>query len=386
MGLKIQQIHYYNFRNYSDYKLEDLGDLTLFIGPNAIGKTNLIEGIQLITAFTSFRSTKSDHLVKFGEQSAFVKALLRDDKRKLDMHFTLQEGKRAFLLNGKRKQIKSLRGILPSVVFSPDDLTFIKGSQSGKRAQIDNLGEQISVNYHTVRRDYERILRQKNKYLKESTSHGFLESVNEVLTTIGSQFFVLRAQLVQELIPYIQRFYSDLSAGREEVTINYIPSWDKYLSPDLIPNDFPQFSRSEAKEKLDAIIEQEFNREHQRGLALFGPHADQIIFMIDGKDASHFASQGQQRSLVLSFKMAEVALLKDKLDQTPVLLLDDVMSELDEVRRKQLIQVISQDMQTFITSTNLSYFDDDFLNKADIIHLDHDIHTEGSSEEGIRDE
>lgn len=376
MGLKIQQIHYYNFRNYSDYKLEGLGDLTLFVGPNAIGKTNLVEGIQLITAFTSFRSTKSDHLVRFGEQNAFVKAVFGDEVRKLDMHFTLQEGKRAFLLNGKRKQIKSLRGILPSVVFSPDDLTFIKGSQSGKRAQVDNLGEQISANYHTVRRDYERILRQKNKYLKETSTHGFLESVNEVLTTIGSQFFVLRTRLVQELIPYIQQFYSGLSAGKEEVTIQYIPSWDKYLPPEKISQDFPHFSRVEAKEKLDHIIEQEYSREHQRGLALFGPHADQIIFMIDGKDASHFASQGQQRSLVLSFKMAEVALLKDKLNQTPVLLLDDVMSELDEVRRKQLIQVISQDMQTFITSTNLSYFDDDFLNKADIIHLGDDDNDE----------
>lgn len=380
MGLKIQQIHYYNFRNYSDYKLEGLGDLTLFVGPNAIGKTNLVEGIQLITAFTSFRSTKSDHLVRFGEQNAFVKAVLSDDVRKLDMHFTLQDGKRSFLLNGKRKQIKSLRGILPSVVFSPDDLTFIKGSQRGKRAQVDNLGEQISANYHTVRRDYERILRQKNKYLKESTSHGFLESVNEVLTTIGSHFFVLRAQLVKELIPYIQQFYSELSAGREEVTIHYIPSWDKYLPPEKISHEFPRFSRAEAKEKLDSIIDQEFSREHQRGLALFGPHADQIIFMIDGKDASHFASQGQQRSLVLSFKMAEVALLKDKLGQTPVLLLDDVMSELDEIRRKQLIQVISQDMQTFITSTNLSYFDRDFLNKADIIHLDHEDHDTGEEE------
>lgn len=370
MGLKIQQIHYYNFRNYSDYQLDGLGDLTLFIGPNAIGKTNLIEGIQLVTAFSSFRSSKTDHLVRFGEKDAYVKAVMSDGKRKLDMHFTLQDGKRTFLLNGKRKQIKSLRGILPSVVFSPDDLTFIKGSQSGKRAQIDSLGEQISANYHTVRRDYERILRQKNKYLKETTSHGFLESVNEVLTTIGSQLFVLRVQLIKDLIPYIQRFYSELASGKEEVTIHYLPSWDKYKSEQTLQEEIPEYSRAEVKERLDQAIEQEFSREHQRGLALFGPHADQIIFLIDGKDASHFASQGQQRSLVLSFKMAEVALLKDKLDQTPVLLLDDVMSELDELRREQLINIISQDMQTFITSTNLSYFNDDFLNKADIIHLD----------------
>lgn len=374
MGLKIQQIHYRNFRNYTDYQLDDLGDLTLFVGPNAIGKTNLIEGIQLITAFNSFRSSRTDHLVKFGETNASVKAVFRDEVRKLDLAFTVQEGKRAFLLNGKRKQIKSLRGILPSVIFSPDDLTFIKGSQSIKRAQIDNLGDQLSTNYLTVRHDYERILKQKNRYLKESTTHSFLESVNEVLTTIGSQFFVLRTRLVRELIPYIQTYYSEMSAGKEQISISYIPSWNKYEDPTSLPGDLPDLTREEAKERLDEIIARSYEREHQRGLSLFGPHADQIIFLIDGKDASHFASQGQQRSLVLSFKMAEVALLRDRLNQTPILLLDDVMSELDEQRRQQLIRIISQDMQTFITSTNLSYFEEDFLASADIIHLSDEEH------------
>lgn len=367
--MKIQQIHYRNFRSYTDYHLDNLGDLTLFVGPNAIGKTNLIEGIQLITAFNSFRSSRTDHLVKFGEDTAFIKAVVGDEVRKLDIAFTVQEGKRSFSLNGKRKQIKNLRGILPSVIFSPDDLTFIKGSQRIKRAQIDNLGDQISANYLTVRHDYERILKQKNRYLKETTTHSFLESVNEVLTTIGSQFFVLRARLVKELIPYIQAYYSELSAGKEQVSISYIPSWDKYEQPQPIPIDLLELSREDVKDRLDKIIARSYEREHQRGLSLFGPHADQIIFLIDGNDASHFASQGQQRSLVLSFKMAEVALLRDRLDQTPILLLDDVMSELDEGRRQQLIRIISQDMQTFITSTNLSYFEEDFLASADIIHL-----------------
>lgn len=369
MGLKIQQIHYRNFRNYDNYELTDIGDVTVFVGPNAIGKTNLVEGIQLITAFNSFRSFKTEHLVRFGEDSSFIRAVLSDGVRKLDIDFTIHEGKRSFSLNGKRKQIKNLRGILPSVVFSPDDLNFIKGSQSIKRAEIDNLGSQLSANYSNVRHDYERILKQKNRYLKEDTTHTFLESVNEVLTTIGSQFYVLRTRLVQELIPYIKTYYAELCVGKEEVSIAYIPSWLKYEDPPLQELLGSQFSRDEVKEQLDTVIEREFSREHQRRLSLFGPHADQIVFLINGKDASHFASQGQQRSLVLSYKMAEVALLRDRLNQTPVLLLDDVMSELDEQRRTQLIKVISQDIQTFITSTNLSYFDDEFLSNAEIIEL-----------------
>lgn len=369
MGLKIQQIHYRNFRNYENYELTDIGDVTVFVGPNAIGKTNLVEGIQLITAFNSFRSSKTEHLVRFGEDSSFIRAVLSDGVRKLDIDFTIHEGKRSFSLNGKRKQIKNLRGILPSVVFSPDDLNFIKGSQSIKRTEIDNLGSQLSANYSNVRHDYERILKQKNRYLKEDTTHTFLESVNEVLTTIGSQFYVLRTRLVQELIPYIKTYYAELCIGKEAVSIAYIPSWLKYEDPSLQELIDSQFSRDEVKKQLDTVIEREFSREHQRRLSLFGPHADQIVFLINGKDASHFASQGQQRSLVLSYKMAEVALLRDRLNQTPVLLLDDVMSELDEQRRTQLIKVISQDIQTFITSTNLSYFDDEFLSNAEIIEL-----------------
>ena len=336
MGLKIQQIHYRNFRNYDNYELTDIGDVTVFVGPNAIGKTNLVEGIQLITAFNSFRSSKTEHLVRFGEDSSFIRAVLGDGVRKLDIDFTIYEGKRSFSLNGKRKQIKNLRGILPSVVFSPDDLNFIKGSQSIKRAEIDNLGSQLSANYNNVRHDYERILKQKNRYLKEDTTHTFLESVNEVLTTIGSQFYVLRTRLVQELIPYIKTYYAELCVGKEEVSIAYIPSWLKYEDPSLQELMESQLSRDEVKEQLDTVIEREFSREHQRRLSLFGP---------------------------------QVALLRDRLNQTPVLLLDDVMSELDEQRRTQLIKVISQDIQTFITSTNLSYFDDEFLSNAEIIEL-----------------
>lgn len=369
MGLKIQQIHYRNFRNYENYELTDIGDVTVFVGPNAIGKTNLVEGIQLITAFNSFRSSKTEHLVRFGEDSSFIRAVLGDGVRKLDIDFTIYEGKRSFSLNGKRKQIKNLRGILPSVVFSPDDLNFIKGSQSIKRAEIDNLGSQLSANYSNVRHvtsvSLSRRIGISRKIQRTRSSRVLMKcSLRSVLSSM-----YCATRLVQELIPYIKTYYAELCVGKEEVSIAYIPSWLKYEDPSLQELIDSQLSRDEVKEQLDTVIEREFSREHQRRLSLFGPHADQIVFLINGKDASHFASQGQQRSLVLSYKMAEVALLRDRLNQTPVLLLDDVMSELDEQRRTQLIKVISQDIQTFITSTNLSYFDDEFLSNAEIIEL-----------------
>lgn len=154
--------------------------------------------------------------------------------------------------------------------------------------------------------------------------------------------------------------------------MNYIPSWLKYESEKKqFENDFFK-GKEEAFFELATVLENEYEREHKRHLSLFGPHADKIVFFIEGKNAELFASQGQQRSLVLAYKMAEVTLLKEKLNQSPVLLLDDVMSELDMYRREQLISLFSRETQTFITSTNSGYFTDIFLKKAQVVNLGED--------------
>ena len=372
MGLQIRRIEYRNFRNYQSFLLDGVGESTLFIGPNAVGKTNLIEGIQLTTALHSFRNPKTDHLVNNLEEPAWVVTDISDGDRKLEIALRINEGKKEYFLNGKKKKAQSIRGILPSDLFCPDDLNFIKGSQSIKRNQIDILGSQFSSNYYTVRKDYEKILRQKNRYLKDVVSHNFLQSINEVLALVGAQLYVLRSRLVKELIPYIQDYYYEISNGKEKVTVNYVPSWLKYESEkkQFETNFFK--GKEEAFFELATVLENEYEKEHKRHLSLFGPHADKIVFFIEGKNAELFASQGQQRSLVLAYKMAEVTLLKEKLNQSPVLLLDDVMSELDMYRREQLISLFSRETQTFITSTNSGYFTDIFLKKAQVVNLGED--------------
>ncbi len=369
MTLSISEVYYQNFRNYQTYSLTKVGNLTIFIGPNAIGKTNLIEGIQLTTALHSFRNPKNQHLVTLGKEHGSVKTIITGDQRKIDIELSVTNNKKEYLYNGKKKQAQAIRGILPAVLFCPDDLTFIKGSQSVKRAQIDNLGSQLSKNYHVVQKDYEKIIKQKNKYLKDTVSHSYLLSINEVVATIGAQLYVLRSNLVNELSPYIQTYYRQLSGNNESVSVGYIPSWHKYETNKEVFTTFNCLSKKEAKEQLIAVMETQYFREHQRHLSLFGPHNDQIEFFIDGRNAGLFASQGQQRSLVLAYKMAEVSLIKDKLNQNPVLLLDDVMSELDDMRRSYLMSLINNEVQTFITSTHLAYFDKNILQKADVITL-----------------
>lgn len=369
MGLKIRKISCENFRSYQHFVLEDIGDTTLIIGPNAAGKTNLIEGMQLLTALSSFRKPRPGHLVREGADFARFAGTIIDGNRMLKIELRANQEARTFTLNSKKKRPQDLRGILPSVLFCPDDLELVKGSQSAKRAALDHLGNQVSANYHAVRKDYEKILKQKNRYLKEEVSPAYLQSINEVQASIGAQFYRLRATMVEALIPYIKECYKEISQGREQVDISYVPSW---LRHDVNLERYRSFEiagKDEARESLMNAMEQDSHREHERRIALFGPQVDRVEFYLDGKNASIFASQGQQRSLVLSYKMAEVALLRDRIGYPPILLLDDVMSELDKQRRSALMSLVSSDVQTFITATNSEYFDEAFLHSAKVVTI-----------------
>ena len=369
MGLLLRSIQCANFRSYRQVKLDELGMLTLIVGPNATGKTNLLEGIQYTTAASSFRHPAAVHLVRTGQESGWFRSVFEGDGRHLEVELRCDSEHKGFYLNGKKKQAHKIRGMVPSVLFCPDDLNLIKGSQSIKRTQLDLLGSQISVGYNAVRKDYEKILRQKNSCLKQEMPHEYLSSINEVLASIGAQLYHLRSQLIVALIPYIQDYYRKLSRGREEVFLRYIPSW---LRASSNPDEYKEnewFDRTQAQELLLQSMEADYAREHERRMSLYGPQIDRIEFYLDKKNASSFASQGQQRSLVLSYKMAEVALIRDKLGQNPLLLLDDVMSELDSDRRSALFSLLSEGIQTFITATNSEAFDEALKKQARVVEL-----------------
>lgn len=397
MSLTITGFDYYNFRNYARYTQQELGNITLFIGPNAVGKTNILEGLHLTTALRSFRNPKTEHLVRFNEQSAYVQTFIGDDVRALDVKLTIQNNKRTYTLNGKRRAPSTIRGILPAVTFIPDDLALIKGPHAQRRTQLDELGAQLSQNYYAVMKDYLKIVRQKNHYLKNLASPDVLVSINEVLASIGAHYFVMRSHILHELIPYIQTFYTQISKRDEEVAISLVPSWLKGTVSDdrLFSLESPEVYKSYnvlntstsscsgdtfhveqpltkqgVQEELIRAMQERGQKEYDRHISLFGPHADHINIFINNRNAQQFASQGQQRSLVLAYKLAEVALIKDRLNQSPVLLLDDVMSELDADRRESLFKVVSDSVQTFISSTTLSYFSPEILDRAQVIHLD----------------
>lgn len=367
MTLSIEHIGFTNFRNYERFELNDIGALTLFVGPNAVGKTNIVEGIQLMTALSSFRHPLIDQVIKHGESYARAEAHVTGDDRVLDIVMLLESHKRKYTLNGKARRPADLKGLIPSVSFTPDDLDLVKGSMSVRRAAIDALGSQLSPNHYLIKKDYEKVIRYKNRLLKEEAQVALIDSINETLVTCGAQLACYRAALFAKLAPEISRRYADIAQG-EKLQVTYVPSWMAPVSRET-PCGVTSFSRDEARDALTSALKARRGEELARRKSVVGPHSDEIGFYIEGKNAGNYGSQGQQRSIVLACKLAEASIIEDMLSQKPVLLLDDVMSELDEHRRHALVEFISGDMQTFITTANLAYFDDSLLKNASVVQL-----------------
>lgn len=366
MTLRISEISFTDFRNYEHFELDGIGALTVLVGPNAVGKTNIIEGVQLMTALASFRHPTIDQVIRQGASAARTSSRITDGSRLLDVTMTLKEHKRTYTLNGKPKRPADLKGLVPSVAFTPDDLELVKGSMSVRRAAIDALGSQLSANHYLIKRDYEKVVRYKNRLLKEDAPATLIDSINETLITCGAQLSCYRAALFAKLAPEIAQRYADIAQG-ERLCARYLPSWTPDVSRETL--DTATFSRDEARDALARALEERRGEELARKRAVVGPHADAVDFFIEGRNAALYGSQGQQRSVVLAYKLAETAVVESVLDQKPVLLLDDVMSELDEHRRGALVEFISGDVQTFITTANLAYFEQPLLSQAMVVEL-----------------
>jgi DNA replication and repair protein RecF len=390
MSLKIKNIQLNNFRNYNSFNLELDPCLTLIVGENAIGKTNCIEAIQFLCTGSSFRKPLKKDVISSGKTSTSLSLNAFDSEtgRVLNTQLFFDEKGKRIEINGKKKSIANLKGILPAVLFTPDHLQIIKESATKRRRALDEIGTQLFPSYYSAKQEYEKIVQQRNALLKDTTCNQvLLDSWSESLTLFGGIFFVRRLRLLQLFAPKVIEIYKEISPT-ETLEIEYIPSWNNVLTTE---EDFETNESQEtlkisnlynieeicSKEKqqaeefatknLMAVFATVKEKERACGVSLYGPHRDEIVFKINGRDARTFGSQGQQRSIILAWKLAETQLIKQISDQPPVLLLDDVMSELDENRRKMLTSFVKENIQTIITATDISAFDQELLKGAKII-------------------
>lgn len=352
------------YRSFDSYRLALSNGVTVLAGPNAAGKTNLIEALQLLTSGASFRHPTAAELVHDGACSCKVELRLEGDGRVLDMGLSVEDGKRSFSRNGKRCAASGVRGVLPSVLFCPDHLDMVKRGAIERRTALDDFGVQLSARYADLASAYGRCVSQRNALLKETwCCREMLGAWNESLARAASALLVHRLALLDRLSGHVRDAYGRVASG-ESAGVSYVSTL----------GDLPRIGdrgelRGWAYEHMLSALDEHADEEIRRGVTLVGPHRDEIEFSVAGRSARSFASQGQQRTLVLAWKVAEVAVARDILGTAPLLLLDDVMSELDAGRRGAFLQLIGDDIQTVITTTNLGYFTDELLDRAKVVSM-----------------
>lgn len=363
MRRKITRLTAADFRNYENLTVEPGSNLTILLGPNGAGKTNVIEAIALLTQGDSFRTQTWSDVVRWGAERASVALLAEgEDQGPVTISLVVEGGRRSYRVNGTvKRRIADVAGTLPSVVFTPDDLRMVKGAAERRRAALDTLGTQISSAYGTVRAEYDRILRQRNALLRSGdASDEELASWTDRLAETGGRLREHRRRLFALHAPHVGAIYAALSGG-EGLTTGY---QDRDGEPPEAGADGPDETT-----RIRAAALMRAREERARATTLVGPHRDDLTFAVNGKDARAFASQGQQRTIALAWKLAEIEVIEETAGQTPVLLLDDVMSELDEDRRRALAQFVGTRTQTFVTTTNLGYFEPALVTGATIVEL-----------------
>lgn len=340
-----------NYRNIVSASLTPGRELTVICGNNGQGKTNLLEAVWLLTGGKSFRGGKDAELVRRGEPFAVLTAETeRMDGVRSNVRMTVgtadsQRPGRYAARNGlPPKRAAALAGSFPAVVFDPGHLSLVKGAPEGRRKFLDAALCQLYPGYLTVYRRYVRTLQQKSALLRRSAErqeirseekNQLLEVYNQELARLGEEIQARRLSYLALLIPLAAANYAELSRGAETLTIRYAAQFE--------PGGMAELLRARRGEELRA------------GLCLVGPQREDIELLLDGQPARVFASQGQQRSVVLSLKMAEAAAAAEIAGEHPVLLLDDVLSELDENRKSYLLTRM-REKQTFVTSCDDTAF------------------------------
>lgn len=372
MSIYARTLSVTEYRSFPSFELDLARGVTVLVGHNAVGKTNLVEALQLLTSGQSFRKPSPRELVRAGGTRCSMKLTLEGEGRVIDMGCVVEDGKRSFMRNGKRCRAAGVRGVVPSVLFCPDDLDLVKRGARLRREALDGFGIQLNESYAQLASTYERTVEQRNSLLKEPfCTRDLLDAWNDSIASTGAALTVHRLALLSRIREHLIDVYTGLSGG-EAADVSYVPSWGA-SDATLLPAAADASSRADRIEavrlRIAAALDERAGEELRRGITLVGPHRDEIAFTIDGRDARTFASQGQQRSLVLAWKIAEVEVTREILGRPPLLLLDDVMSELDETRRQAFLGLVGGGVQTVITTTNLGYFDDSALERAKVVRI-----------------
>lgn len=337
----INSLKLINYRNYKNQKFDFDKGLNILVGKNAQGKTNVLEAIFYAVIGKSFKTSKEKEIIMWGENKAYIcgefSKKYRDEK--IEIFFDENKKKSIKVDDISIHKIGELMGVTNAVFFSPDELKLVKESPDERRRFMNIDISQTNKRYFYMIGRYEKVLASRNKLLKSSSDINVIKETIDIwdraLAELAEKIFLERKKFIEELSPYAKLAHQYISNGKEELEVKYVSSFeDNYC------------------EKMLKYLAKNLEKDFRLGYTTCGVHRDELDIFLNGTEVKSFGSQGQQRTVALSMKLAELEIIKNRVGEYPILLLDDVFSELDKDRRKRLLRFTSK-TQTIITCTDI---------------------------------
>ena len=331
----IEKIKLNNFRNYENLEINLNKNLNIFYGDNAQGKTNILEAIFLCSLGKSFRTNKEKEMIRFNNEKSLIEVFYQKKDRDGKIKIELSEKKQISLNGIKIKKLSELLGNINTVIFTPEDINILKDGPQRRRRFLDLMIGQLRPNYLYNLNSYLKIIEQRNNYLRqireEHKPEEMLEIWDEKLAEYSEKIYIYRKEFIEKIIEKINEIHSKITNEKEIIKIEYISNCEKKEN---------YLNLLKERRKLDII----------KGFTTKGVHRDDFMIYINGKEVNIYGSQGQNRTVILSLKLAELNVIYDEIGEYPILLLDDFMSELDENRRKNFLNNI-KNAQVILTGT-----------------------------------
>ncbi|MGY0694167.1 DNA replication/repair protein RecF [Virgibacillus sp. FSP13] len=363
--MHIQQLTLKNYRNYDQQDIKFDDKINLIIGENAQGKTNLMEAIYVLAFTKSHRTPREKELIQWDKEYAKIEGRITKRNQSFPLEIVVSsKGKKAKLNRIEQQRLSDYIGALNVVMFAPEDLTLVKGAPQIRRRFIDMELGQIQPRYVYHLGQYQKVLKQRNHLLKQLQRNGtqdrtMLQVLTEQLIEHAATLLERRFVFMDLLRKWSGPIHYGISRELEQLEIKYCATIE--------------VSEEANKEKIESIYLDKFQeiqeKEIERGTTLVGPHRDDLTFLVNNKDVQTFGSQGQQRTTALSIKLAEIELIYNEVGEYPVLLLDDVLSELDDYRQSHLLNTIQGKVQTFVSTTSIDGINHDTLREAELFRV-----------------
>lgn len=358
--MKLKRLKLTNFRNYLNLEIEFKKNINIFIGENGQGKTNILESIYMLALTKSNRSGIEENIIKFQEDIAKIEGMIKSEDLLKKQEVILTKNKKQLFINNK--EIRKSRDYISNfcvITFTPQDLEIVKGSPQIRRNMLNIDISILKNDYISYLNEFNLVIKMRNEYLKRMNLNGntdprYLEVINKSMIDKAIKIYKYRYQFFEKINSLLPKIYKKITN-----LDNLYLSFESSLHLDT-------FDEKVLREKYAFKLKKNLNIELMQGMTLIGPHRDDFSFNLNGLDMKTYASQGQQRMAIIALKIAEIYLFKEEKGEYPVLLLDDIFSEIDIKKRNRIIKYLQEDIQSIITTTDINNIDNELLEDAQI--------------------